>query len=313
MSWKMLAGLNRHLPKNTLGDYLYSAALFYKCHGRLPSKHKGFNDRLFHIKTGRSIQNPLRGFVSDKEFVKLFVTATIGEQFTVPSLKVLRTAEETKAYVFPDRCCIKPTHMSGEVILRTDGEPVSMEKILGWFDASYYVQSREANYRYLKPKVVVEPLIFDSTDINEYKIFCNRGVPRLVQVDEHRFIGHRRTYYDPNWVEQSFRFGQPPRGGGVPKPKNLAAMLKAASALSQHFDFIRVDLYSDGNSVLVGELTNCPCSCTSKFQPLDAEETMARMVFGEVSGEFVAPEAAPAVAAKSASETATIARPLVCR
>jgi len=290
MSWKLLPGLNRYLPKNALGDYLYSAALFYKCHGRLPAKHKGFNDRLFHVKTGRAILDPLRSFISDKEFVKVYVTGILGEGFTVPTLKLLKTFEEAQAYTFPDRCCIKPTHMSGEVFLRTDGEPIDWQRISGWFQASYYLQSREANYKYLKPKVIVEPLIFGTTDLNEYKIFCNHGVPRLIQVDEHRFVGHRRTYYDLNWTEQSFRFGQPPRGGGVPKPRNFAGMLKAAAALSQNFDFIRVDLYSDGDSILVGELTNCPCSCTSRFQPLEAEEVMAEMVFGEPPVPLIEPD-----------------------
>lgn len=281
MSWRLLKGLNRHLPKNPLGDYLYGLALFYKSHGRLPSKTKGYNDRLFRVKTGASIRNPLRSFTSDKELLKVFVQGVLGPDFIVPTLKVLKSLEQARAYSFPEHCCIKPTHMSGEVILRTGETPIDWEKLAGWFEASYYLHTREANYKYLQPKIIVEPLIFGTTDLNEYKFLCYKGIPRLVQVDTKRFVDHRRTYYDVNWVEQSFRFGQPAHGGSLPRPANFSEMLKAATALAEYFDYIRVDLYSDGESIQVGELTNCPCNCTSRFQPLEAEELVGRWVFDQ--------------------------------
>lgn len=290
MSWRLLPRLNRHLPKNSCGDYLYALALFYKSHGRLPSKTKGYNDRLFHLKTGPAIYDPLRGFTSDKEYLKLFVEGVLGEKFVVPTLKVLRTMDEARAYTFPEHCCIKPTHMSGEVILRTGEAPIDWAKMAGWFEASYYLSSREVNYKYLQPKIIVEPLIFGTTDLKEYKFLCYKGIPRLVQVDATRFVDHRRTYYDVNWVEQSFRFGQPAHGGSVAKPVNLTELLNAAGKLASHFSYIRVDLYSDGDTILVGELTNCPCNCTSRFQPFEAEELVGRWVFDEE-----APRAATAV------------------
>jgi TupA-like ATPgrasp len=44
----------------------------------------------------------------------------------------------------------------------------------------------------------------------------------------------------------------------VEKPKNLERMLEVARLLSRHFNFVRVDLYSNGEECLVGGITNCP-------------------------------------------------------
>ena len=45
--------------------------------------------------------------------------------------------------------------------------------------------------------------------------------------------------------------------GNIDKPENLNDTIFAAEKLSKDFDFIRIDLYSDGKSCLVGEITNC--------------------------------------------------------
>jgi hypothetical protein len=281
MSWFLLKTISPWLPKNGFGDYAYELALFRKVHARFPNGGNGYNDRLFQIRTSKSFYSPLRAFISDKEWVKVFVDGVVGPGFCVPTLKVLRSMDEVRGYTFPDRCCIKPTHMSGEVLFRRMGETIDQTKIAGWFRTSYYESGREANYRGLPPKVIVEPLIFDGKEVNDYKIFCFGGQPRLVQVDVHRFTAHRRTIYDTEWVQQSFRYGEPEMGPTVPRPQNFPEMLRAAASIAAHFDFIRVDCYSDGFTFMIGELTNCPCNCTSKFYPPEAELTMGEIVFGQ--------------------------------
>ena len=38
--------------------------------------------------------------------------------------------------------------------------------------SDYFLTNREENYRHLVPKVIVEPILFNTTNINDYKIFC---------------------------------------------------------------------------------------------------------------------------------------------
>ena len=250
------------LPENDFGDHLYSFISFIRMHRRLPSDKLLFNDVLYKIKTTKEISNPLRVFVSDKVFVKLFVKAVVGDQFNVPTINVLHTIEEVRDYVFPADCCIKPTHLSGEVILRKQNKPIDFEKISRWFKTSYYSKNREANYKTLSPKVIVEPLVFNTDNLYDYKILCYMGKPKLIQVSMDRHTGNTEKMLDIEWNELPFSMHYPWSRNQVSKPKNLDKMLEVARLLSQNFTLIRVDMYSNGEECLVGEITNCPGGAT---------------------------------------------------
>jgi hypothetical protein len=272
--------LMRALPANRFGDRVFAWINFVRFHRRLPSDAKLYNHVLHRIKTTNDILDPLRVFVSDKEFLKLYVKAVAGDSYNVPTLAVLRSPEEVDAYEFPAQCCIKPTHASGRVILRKHGEPVDKERIKGWFGINYYRVGREANYRLLRPKVIVEPLIFGSSNVEDYKIFCVGGEPRIIQVDVDRYIGHQRKYFDAQWTEQEFSIKYPRTDRTLPRPGNLTQMLAVAAELSRNFWFVRVDLYSDGEQIYVGELTHCADNADGRFVPPSGEKIMSAALFG---------------------------------
>jgi hypothetical protein len=277
---KFLARLRRHLPYARFADRLYHRLLFFRKHHRWPGGGKLWNDVWYRIKTSNEILDPLRIFVSDKEHVKQYVKAVAGDQHNVPTLAVLRSPAEVDAYQFPERCCIKPTHASAQVILRRDGEPVDREQIKRWFKLNYYRAGREINYRLLTPKVIVEPLIFGSTSVDDYKVFCYRGVPKFVQLDFDRHTNHTRKIFDTEWNEQDWSIIYPRNPSPVPRPASLATMLEVARALSAQFSFVRIDLYSDGEQVLVGEITNCSANAGGFFLPRSAEKTASERMFG---------------------------------
>lgn len=277
---KLYRLLLRFIPESRLGNNLVSFANFIRVHRRLPTRKPLFNDVLYRIKTSDEITDPLRVFVSDKEFVKLYVKAVAGDQFNVPTIKVLHTIEEAKNYQFPTDCCIKPTHMSGKVILRRQNNPINFEEIDSWFKSTYSHKTRESNYKSLKHKVIVEPLVFDNDNLCDYKIFCNNGSPKLIQVDFDRYINHTRKLYDPAWNEMPFSLLYPLSSHELEKPKNLDKMLTVASSLSSHFNFVRVDIYSNGEECFVGEITNCPENATGFFIPKSGEMLASKMLFG---------------------------------
>jgi hypothetical protein len=235
---------------------------------------------LYRIKTSDEIYDPLRVFVSDKEFVKLYVKAIAGDQFNVPTIKVLHSIEEVKNYEFPSDCCIKPTHLSGKVILRRKKSPINYDEINSWFKRTYSHTTREGNYKTLKHKVIVEPLVFDNENLCDYKIFCNYGIPKLIQVDFDRYINHTRKFYDSDWNEMPFSIIYPLSSYQLEKPKNLDKMLALAGLLSSNFNFVRVDLYSNGEECLVGEITNCSENATGFFIPKSGELQASKMIFG---------------------------------
>jgi hypothetical protein len=271
------------LPQTRSFDYLISLLIFWRKHKRLPKVDGGlFNDSLFYLKTTDEILDPLRVYVSDKEFVKNYVEQKIGGAYNVPTFGVVRSLEEAYRYIFPETCVIKPTHMSGPVMFRRNGSEIDFDLIESWFKSNYYLSGREANYKCLRPKLIIEPYIFQKERVEDYKFFCVNGKPCVIQVDGARHIQHTRNYYTPDWQELPFTSTHP-KAPPVKGPDNLFEMLEIAAALSRDFSFIRVDLYSDDKSILVGELTNCPGNSSSRFRPIEGEVHMTRLLFGNIS------------------------------
>jgi hypothetical protein len=275
--WPRIHKLFPHTPG---GDRLYHRLNFIRRHGRLPNGRMLWNDVWYRVKTTDEILDPLRVFVSDKEHVKQYVKAEIGDEYNVPTLAVLHGPEEVDGFEFPRDCCIKPTQASGQVILRRDGEPVDRERVKRWFSINYYYAGREWNYQRLKPKVIVEPLIFDSIDVEDFKFFCFNGEPRLIQVDIDRYVDHRRKFFDVAWNEQDFSILYPRSTAPFARPASLDTMLAVARQLSAPFSFVRIDLYSEGERVLVGEITNCSENAGGVFIPRAAEKQASELMFG---------------------------------
>ena len=258
--------------KSDLLCNLYAYLKFFQHHKRFPNPNKSsFNDLIYKIKT-KQANDALRQFVSDKEFVKLFVASTIGEKYNVPTLSVLRTKEEALKY-FRDASLknyvVKPTHLSGVCEFINDGiTDTQIANIISWLDINYSHETGELFYKNLTPKIIVEPIIdFDGNyPPHDYKIFCYNGEPQMINVDMGRFDNHRRNIYTLDWKLLPFTI-QKKSGDDVKRPDNLSEMLDISRTLSQQFEFIRVDLYTNGQEIHVGELTNAHGNGQEKFEP----------------------------------------------
>jgi hypothetical protein len=283
---KVLKGLSWRLLRWRTGSVFWNKVLsvveFYAYHNRVPNlvRPKSFNEHMLKLKVSSELGSALRTRISDKEYLKDYVRERVGDQFNVRTITVLHSIDAARNYQYPDRCVIKPTHMSAQVILRTSGhDGIDFDKVSSWFSCDFYKHCRELNYRALTPKVIVEEFVDFSGNgqvPEDYKIFCFYGKPKFIQVDAGRFSGdHRRRFYTPEWDPLPFSITYP-LGADVPRPNNLDAMLHVAERLSQGLSSIRVDLYSNGESCLVGEMTNCHGSAREHFIPPSADVAAGR-------------------------------------
>jgi TupA-like ATPgrasp len=278
--WYLLSAM-QWLPNTKFGDYLWILQKFLKDQRRLPKKKSMLlNDVLFRMLSSEEITQPLRILISDKELSKEYVASKVGSVFNVPTIAVLRSFNECRTFLFPDRCVIKPTHASGQIIRRMHGEPIDYEKIKNWFRINHYHKARERNYKDLMPKVIVEPFVFENDSPIDYKMFCWQGQPRLIQLHLDRFGNHEIASFTPDWQRLSFSIYHPKSEKNIDEPKSLPLMLDLASKLSSDFTFVRVDLYSDGKKIFVGELTNCPDAANNIFIPRSAETEASAIIFG---------------------------------
>lgn len=286
--WRRLAvtatiGVRRWLPAGRWGEAAAAilGSLFER--GKLPRFRQPdlFNDHLLKLRADGSLSDPLRQFITDKEYAKYFVAGIVGRQYNLATLAVLTSDAEVDQLIlnrFP--CVVKPTHLSGPVLICLDSCTVVDRALLkSWLRVDYYREKREANYRFLRRKIIIEE--YFSTDgrtpPRDYKIFCFHGCPRLIQVDADRFRKHTRNFYDTAWNRLPITLRYPARAGDDRKPRNLDEMIDVARRLSQPFESIRIDMYTDDHVVKVGELTSCHGGGTELIQPAAAESWLGAL------------------------------------
>jgi hypothetical protein len=275
--------LRNILPRNAWGDRIFAFLRFLSRHNRFPSEKMLFNDVLYRLRASGQLGNPIRVFVSDKEYLKIYVKAIVGDEFNVPTLAVLHNDEEIDKFDFPDRCCIKATHSCSKTIIRRGGEKIDREKLKYWLTENYYNRSREINYKSLQPKIIIEPLIFGGDNLVDYKFFCYRGQCSMVQLVLDRDRNIARFLVSRDGQELPYNLLSPKLNRPYKLPENIEDMFRLAERLSVNFDFIRVDLYSNGREIYVGELTNCPGRGHYRFVPISAEVNASELIFNDGS------------------------------
>jgi hypothetical protein len=172
----------------------------------------------------------------------------------------------------PEEYIIKPNHASGRYIIVEKGDVPDWKKIIAicekWLRMPYGLAKHEWAYQQIKPMIVVERLLRDEDGKvpMDYKLFMFQGKCKLVQVNCDRFSMHTKSLFDENWKYLDIMYNLP-KGFYVEKPANFSKMLTVAEKLSKPFDFVRVDFYSIGNKLFVGELTNYPESGMGRFYP----------------------------------------------
>ena len=255
------------LPHSPIGDAAYALILFTAVHRRLPRRRGTLlNDRFLKLRLSTEIRDPTRRLLSDKHLAKAHVAWIVGPQHVVPTLAVLNTHDDVARYDFPTNCCIKSTHACGHVFIRRDGADINKFMLSAWLKEDYYRQTREPNYRGLSARIIVEPIIFAGAELLNYRIICVHGEPKLINVDG--FFGGEavNVFLDTDWRKIDLRESGQDEGEKLRRPPTLHAMLRIARNLSAGFSLLRVDLYSDGVSILVGEITNCHAGALRRFR-----------------------------------------------
>jgi hypothetical protein len=161
----------------------------------------------------------------------------------------------------PNRFVLKCAYGSNGILICQDKQAfdyvAARKGMQRWLDSDYYAGHREWVYRSLPPRIVAERFLEDRHgELNDYKIFCFGGEPKMIEVDFDRFTHHTRNIYDIEWNLQPFGIRFPTdHGRTVPKPSALSEMLDVSRILSGGFPHVRVDLYDVDGSVFFGEMT----------------------------------------------------------
>ena len=113
------------------------------------------------------------------------------------------------------------------------------------------------------------------TELKDYKIFNFNGVPKMIEVDYNRFIGHKRNLYTTDWNYMDVRIHYPNDPTvQIAKPVCLDQMLELAGKLSEGIPHVRTDFYVINGKIYFGELTFFHGAGWDKFTPESFGEEM---------------------------------------
>lgn len=265
----------RYLPDHPRINRVLSQYAHFLENGRFADTvvPRTFNDHLMRIKLARPL-HPLVATITDKWLLKTHVEALLGPGYTPDTLALLETPVAVDMLDVHGRCIIKPTHLSGEVIVKDAGPLTIAERrrMKRWFDLNHFHRTREAGYKNLTPRIIVEAYLGDaSAPPPDIKFLCFQGRPKLIQVDWQRFAQHRRDFYDSAGQHLPMSYDKPRHNAPFPAPALLPAMLDVARRLAAGFPFIRVDCYAVADRVYVGEMTSTPQSANMPIRPYAAD------------------------------------------
>ena len=231
---------------------------------------KSLNEKINWLKI--NYWNPSSTQLADKYAVREYIKERIGEEYLVPLLFNTKNPKEIIPKNLPDfPCIIKTNHdSSGGIIIRdTNGKHNWSEiqnKLRSNMSQNYYWDGRELPYKNIKPRIIVEKLLFDDEGKlpEDYKVHCFNGRVRMINVDTGRGTpNHHRNWYNKEWKREPYKWSSElgenkftdPSEKDINAPELLQEMIRLSEKLVSGFPYIRADWYIVKNKLFFGELT----------------------------------------------------------
>lgn len=245
-------------------DKLYLKVLYRALMGR-PLNLKSpklFSEKLQWLKIYD--RKPIYHLMVDKVESKKLINNILGGGYTVPTLGIFDSFEEIRWDNLPNSFILKATHDSGSYYIVKDKEKLNKQEckkqLYKHWNKDFYLMNREWQYKGLKPRIIVEPLIATPKMLREYKFFCFNGEPKFYQTcyDRNNALGGAiLNFYDLEGRKMDLQDASHSRHSEVemPRPINLQKMIDFSKSLSSDTIFLRVDFFEVEEQLFVGELT----------------------------------------------------------
>ncbi len=211
----------------------------------------------------------------DKYGVKQYVAEKIGPEYVVPLLGVWDRVEDIDFDSLPDRFVLKTTHDSGGLVICKDKKtldiPAARKKLKHFLGRRYYDYNREWPYLNVKPRIIAEAYMEDSThrELRDYKFFTFGGVPKVLYIAQGRGRGEHTVadFFDMDFNHLDFTIDHDMAPVPPEKPARFEQMKCLAAVLSQGTPQLRVDFYEVDGKIYFGEMTFFHCSGLEPFHP----------------------------------------------
>ena len=200
---------------------------------------KTFSEKLQWLKLYD--RKPIYTKMVDKYEAKKYVAGIIGEEYIIPTLAIYDRVEDIDFDAMPNQFVLKCTHDSGGLVICKDktslDKAAAINKIKDGLKRNYFYQNREWPYKNVKPRIIAEAYMEDSTtsELRDYKFFCFDGVVKALFIAEDRQKKGEETkfdFFDADFRHLDIRNGHPNAGTLPAKPKTFEKMKVLAEKLS---------------------------------------------------------------------------------
>ena len=233
---------------------------------------KTFNEKLQWLKLYN--RNPLYTTLVDKYAAKDYVAQKIGKKYIVPTLGVWNNANEINFDILPNQFVLKTTNGGGgcDVVICKDKSKLNKMSVIKQLNQSLkkniYKTFREWPYKNVPPRIIAEKYLEDENGVlNDFKVLCFNGVPKITEYHQGRFSSHTQDFYDENWALMPITQGTPMSGIKIERPILFDEMKSLSTELSKDIPHVRVDWYIIHNQLYFGEMTFYDASGFDDFEP----------------------------------------------
>ncbi|XJS11010.1 ATP-grasp fold amidoligase family protein [Aerococcaceae bacterium WGS1372] len=249
-----------------------------------------FNEKLWWLKINN--RDPLLTTCSDKVEVRDYLIKKGFEDILIPQVGVYSNPKDLEFDKFPDEVFIKTSHGSGRNLIWRRNSEFDYNKFNKEFESflkqNYYLQSREWNYKNIEPKIVVEEIIKDDSELGlvDYRFLCFDGKVKLILVDTETAAsdgthspGAKRNVYNQDFELMDIKVSREHFNHElISKPKNFEKMIEISESLSDAFEFCRVDLYNIKGKIYFGEITFYTGGATQIIEPEKWEQKLGSWI-----------------------------------
>ncbi|MDO4674679.1 ATP-grasp fold amidoligase family protein [Campylobacter sp.] len=200
-----------------------------------------------------------------------FLFATNACAFLPKLYGIYRDIADIDFSLLPESFVLKTNHDCGGYVIVEDKQEFmrntkrfseGLQKLKKHLETNYYPIFREWHYKDIEPRIFAEELLRDGDgkilDTYKFHIFDQENLQNnYIQVTTDRFKDYQRAMMTASWHLAPFNFIY--NNAAVKKipakPLSFDAMMQLSLKLARPFDYVRVDLYQDGEKIYVGELT----------------------------------------------------------
>lgn len=285
--WPICRSYSRYFIKDRPADVIYRFLCrfyFWWRHGYWPhiKNPRSFSEKLWNHMLFK--RDPLFTIVSDKWLMRDYVAKKIAKDYLIPLLWHGNNPDEIPFDELPNKFIIKTTHGCKSNFIVNDKTKLDRafinKQLNKWLAENFCLDKScgiEWAYKNIKPGIIVESLLEDNGEIPlDYKFFCFSGRVEYLLIVFDRFGDLAEKHFDRNFKPLDLWNGAKQYQGEVYRPDSYQEMLKLAEAVSDEFDFIRVDMYYVNKKIYFGEFTLYPSGGNARFIPRKYD-----FIFGE--------------------------------